>query len=78
MKESRKIAEGLAPLETVIFLESEGMQCPLVCLLLLLAIEEMPVFFLILSCVLYKKEVIRGAGHYRWGSINSVEYVDGF
>ena len=28
MKESRKIAEGLAPLETVIFLDSEGMQCP--------------------------------------------------
>ena len=28
MKESRKIAEGLALLETVIFLDSEGMQCP--------------------------------------------------
>lgn len=28
MKESRKIAEGLAPLETVIFLDSEGAQRP--------------------------------------------------
>ncbi len=28
VKESRKIAEGLALLETVIFLDSEGMQCP--------------------------------------------------
>ena len=40
MKESRKIAEGLALLETVIFLDSEGAQRPLISFSFVLALRS--------------------------------------